>query len=224
MHGRVLNSCIAFGSPGNSKSLRLLGNSLWKSNGTSQLPAPSPGSCMLQLCPEANSPGIPALLSCSPQLCGRGTELARQLLQEGFDLHCLVWLFKYCNECWGNFRHVYPLLWERLEPHVSSYSPVGLLCLCFHMQHTHTLQCGKWGAADKAGWKGRKGQRGKKHSVKTPRCSIHSLLLLCVQPALEHSSEGLTEAGRRCCSKRGFYGKLFMLSLLVAVLLAVGFR
>lgn len=177
MHGRVLNSCIAFGSPGNSKSLRLLGNSLWKSNGTSQLPAPSPGSCTLQLCPEANSPGIPALLSCSPQLCGRGTELARQLLQEGFDLHCLVWLFKYCNECWGNFRHVYPLLWERLEPHVSSYSPVGLLCLCFHMQHTHTLQCGKWGAADKAGWKGRKGQRGKKHSVKTPRCSIHSLLL-----------------------------------------------
>lgn len=106
------------------------------------------GAARRSCAPKADSPGLPALLCCSPQL---SAELARRLLQEGFDLRCLVWLFKYCNECWGNFRHVYPLLWERLKTHVSSYSPVDLLCLCFHMQHAHTLQCGKWGAADKAG-------------------------------------------------------------------------
>lgn len=60
----------------------------------------------------------------------------RQLPQEGFDLHSLVWLFQSCRRRWGNFRHVYLLLWERLKTHVSSYSPAGLLCLCFHGQHT----------------------------------------------------------------------------------------
>lgn len=83
-----------------------------------------------------------------------------QLPQEGFDLHCLVWLFKYCSECRGNFRRVYPLLRERLKTHVSGYSPACLLCFCFHMQHARpAVWQGLGRAADKGEWGRRTGRR-----------------------------------------------------------------
>lgn len=85
----------------------------------------------------ARSTALPSLQPRSRGGCLPRSGL-RQLLQEGFDLHCLVWLFKYCSECWGNVRHVYPLLWERFKTHVSSYSPAGLSCSCFHVQCTRT--------------------------------------------------------------------------------------
>lgn len=142
MHARSPNSCLASVSPGKSKPVPSLGSFL---SVEKQWHLPSCQHPRSELFPVAVplQPAGPRGALCCPPCRRRGG--ARQLLQEGFDLHCLVWLFKYRSECWGNFRHVYPLLWERLKTHVSSYSPAGLLCLCVHMQHTHTLRCGKLG-------------------------------------------------------------------------------
>lgn len=171
-----------------SQSPRWEAPSRWRSGGTSPAASILARSRSLWLSPcSPRVPGVPC--AALPAGAGGGSEAVRQLLQEGFDLHCLVWLFKYRSERWGNFRHVYPLLWERLKTHVSSYSPAGLLCLCVHMQHTHTLRCGRLGRAGK-GEKGRR--RGALGRGADPR-ALYSLPW--AHPAWLHSSGGLQKQG-----------------------------
>lgn len=204
VHTQTLNSCLAFGSPGKSNSVHLLGSSLsWRSgeHPPSYQHNPS-GSCSSTPEHSRFPSGSRRCLPHSP--CPPRSGL-RQLLQEGFDLHSRVWLFKSCSQCWGNFRHVYLLLWERLKTHVSSYSAAGWLCLCSTgSTHAHPAVCRAWGAAGS----------GTEQRSSLGRIPFSRLCCTCfphTYPALAPQPVGLCrrrDALCRSCLKRIFGGKL----------------